>query len=175
MLLRQHGRSLVVRTPAKLNLFLEILGRRPDGFHELETLMVTVGIYDSLTFTEDDSDEIRLRCFGSTSSPTSARTSENDVPDGRQNLVYRAAELLRQHAGIARGVRIELEKRIPVAAGLAGGSSDAAATLTALNQLGNLDLPTAELQRLASQLGSDIGFFLCGKAAAICRGRGELV
>ena len=175
MLLRQHGRSLVVRTPAKLNLFLEILGRRHDGFHELETLMVTVGIHDTLTFTEEVSGEIRLRCFWSTSPETSAGAVDSDVPDGRQNLVFRAAELLQNHAGVARGVRIELNKRIPVAAGLAGGSSDAAATLMALNRLWQVGLTTAELQRLASQLGSDVGFFLGDTSAAICRGRGERV
>ena len=175
MLLQQHGRSLVVRTPAKLNLFLEILGRRPDGFHELETLMVTVGIYDTLTFTQEDSGEIRLRCFGSTSSETSGGAVETEVPDGRQNLVFRAAELLQQHVRVARGVRIELDKRIPVAAGLAGGSSDAAATLVALNQLWNVGLSASALQQLASQLGSDVGFFLGATSAAVCRGRGEQV
>ena len=175
MLSRQHRQSLVIRTPAKLNLFLEILGRRPDGFHELETLMVTVGIYDTLTFREEVSGEIRLRCFGSTVSEPSDGVLTDEVPDGRENLVFRAAELLRNHAGVDRGVSIELNKRIPVAAGLAGGSSDAAATLAGLNRLWQLGLTASDLEQLASQLGSDVGFFLGETSAAVCRGRGEQV
>ncbi len=174
MLSRQNRQSLVIRAPAKLNLFLEIFGRRPDGFHELETLMVTVGIYDTLTFTEEVSGEIRLRCFGSTAEASDG-TLTDEVPDGRENLVFRAAELLRKQAGVDRGVSIELNKRIPVAAGLAGGSSDAAATLAGLNRLWQLGLTASDLGQLASQLGSDVGFFLGKTSAAVCRGRGELV
>jgi 4-diphosphocytidyl-2-C-methyl-D-erythritol kinase len=179
MRFQRRGRSLVVQTPAKLNLFLEILGKRPDGFHELETLMVTVGLYDTLSFTEEASREIRLACRdegrrrrqhgGSSEIPIP------EVPTGADNLVLQAANLLSDHAGVKRGVRIELTKRIPAAAGLAGGSSDAAATLAGLNRLWKLNLSVNELSQLASQLGSDIAFFFCPASAAVCRGRGERV
>jgi len=175
MLLRQRGPSLVVDTPAKLNLFLEILAKRSDGFHELETLMVSVGIYDTLTFTEDDSDRIRLRQVPAGPSAITLGTACEEIPSGVDNLIVRAAELLRDHAGIGRGICIDLRKRIPVSAGLAGGSSNAAATLWALNRFWNLGLSAAQLGELASQLGSDVNFFLCGAEAAVCHGRGEIV
>lgn len=177
---RHDGRLLTVHTPAKVNLFLEILGKRPDGYHELETLMVSVGLYDTLCFTEEPSQQISLRCFsaGATSSGTRGEiktASDGDVPGGADNLIVRAAELLRRQAGVGKGAGIGLFKRIPVAAGLAGGSSDAAATLAGLNRLWRLQWTGRELHRLASQLGSDVNFFLAGAGAAICRGRGERV
>lgn len=188
MLLRQQGPALVVHTPAKLNLFLEILGKRPDGFHELETLMVTVGLYDTLQFTEDDSLALPTR----SASDTSATDQPSDIqlvcqwagppefdpgpiPIGRDNLVVRAAELLREVTGTQRQVSIELTKRIPMAAGLAGGSSDCAATLLALNRLWELSLSDQQLLELAARLGSDIAFFLTRTSAAVCRGRGEII
>jgi 4-diphosphocytidyl-2-C-methyl-D-erythritol kinase len=180
MFFRHNGRMLTVHTPAKVNLFLEILGKRPDGYHELETLMVSVGLYDTLCFAEEPSQQISLRLFsaGARSSETQIETEaarDGEIPGGTDNLIVRAAELLREHAGVRQGVRIGLFKRIPVAAGLAGGSSDAAATLAGLNRLWRLQLADRELHRLASQLGSDVNFFLAGAAAAVCRGRGERV
>lgn len=174
MLFRRDGQSIVVHTPAKLNLFLEILAQRADGFHELETLMVSVDIYDTLSFTEEESAEIRLRCFNA-GTRQAAVSPADALPAGRENIVVQAAELLRNSAGIERGVRIGLTKRIPSAAGLAGGSSNAAATLIALNRLWKLELSAGELFQLAAQLGSDVGFFLAATPAAICRGRGEEV
>lgn len=180
MLVRQKGPALVVHTPAKLNLFLEILGKRPDGFHELETLMVTVGLYDTLRFTEDDSSaisaaampsDIHLACRWAGPPEFSPR----QLPTGKDNLVMRAAELLRDVTGTRRRVSIELTKRIPLAAGLAGGSSDCAATLFALNRLWKLGLSDQCLLELGARLGSDIAFFLTNSSAAICRGRGELI
>lgn len=167
--------ALVVQAPAKLNLFLEILGKRADGYHELETLMITVGIYDTLSFTEEDSEEIGLRVIDAGRRSASLRADSELIPTGSENLVVRAALLLRQFAGLKRGVRIALWKRIPAAAGLAGGSSDAAATLVALNRLWKLGLATSELCSLAGQLGSDVAFFVTGRSAAVCRGRGEIV
>ena len=188
MLVRQQGQALVVHTPAKLNLFLEILGKRSDGFHELETLMVTVGRYDSLRFTEDDSSASPARSASATSAadlpPGIHLTcrwaglpefSPGPIPTGNDNLVVRAAELLREVTGTRRGVSIELTKRIPMAAGLAGGSSDCAATLFALNRLWKLSLPDQQLLELAARLGSDIAFFLTRTSAAVCRGRGEII
>jgi 4-diphosphocytidyl-2-C-methyl-D-erythritol kinase len=190
MRFRRVGPSLVVHTPAKLNLFLELLGKREDGYHELETLMVAVDLVDTLTFTEEDSNDIRLQCSGlgagkrgsapgSFASLGAAQASADGdgegIPVGSDNLVVKAAQLLREHAGVERGVRISLVKRIPSAAGLAGGSSDAAATLMALNRFWNLGLGVLELQRLASHLGSDVAFFVDGTSAAVCHGRGEII
>jgi 4-diphosphocytidyl-2-C-methyl-D-erythritol kinase len=185
---RQVGPTLVVHAPAKLNLFLEILGKREDGYHELETLMVAVDVFDTLTFTEENSNQIRLRCsqagkrFRPSAQPglaaepgKSAGSTEEEIPAGSDNLVVKAAALLREHAGVDAGIRIDLMKRIPAAAGLAGGSSDAAATLMALNRFWKLGLALGELQRLASHLGSDVAFFLDGTSAAVCHGRGEII
>ena len=185
MRFRQVGPALAVDTPAKLNLFLEVLGKREDGYHELETLMVTVDVLDTLIFTEENSNEIRLRCSGrgvrkegpapSRADRSRSETAEDGIPAGADNLVVRAAQLLREHAGVEAGVGITLVKRIPAAAGLAGGSSDAAATLMALNRFWKLKLGRPELQRLASQLGSDVAFFVDGTSAAVCYGRGEII
>src|SRR5438105_819423 len=114
----RHADAVVVWAPAKVNLFLEVLAKRPDGYHEIATLMVAVNLLDKLEFKEDISGEIQLRC------------SVAELTTGPENLVVRAAELLRRHTGCARGAHIELTKRIPLAAGLAGGSTDAAAALT---------------------------------------------
>jgi len=168
---RQIGSALAIHAPAKLNLFLEILAKRPDGFHDIETLMVCLNIHDTLVFRPRDDGRIVLRCRESRAAP---RTFET-VPEGPENLVVRAAELLKLEAGTSQGVEIELRKRIPSAAGLAGGSSDAAATFIALNQFWNLKLSSESLFELGARLGSDLGFFLSGYSAAVCRGRGELV
>jgi len=162
MIVRAIAGGVEVLAPAKLNLFLEVLGRRPDGYHELESLMVAVDLFDRLTFAEDSSGSITLEC----DDPT--------LPTGGTNLVVRAAERLRSNSGCRRGARIELYKAIPVQAGLAGGSSDAAATLVALDRLWNLQTPPGRLDELAGEIGSDVAFFRHAPAA-VCRGRGERV
>src|SRR5262245_53525263 len=162
MLLHRAGTSVRALAPAKVNLFLEVLRRRPDGYHDLATLMVAVGLYDSLSFTANDTGEIRLGC------------DDPALPTGPDNLVCRAARLLRDRHGVRAGADILLAKRIPVAAGLAGGSSDAAATLAGLNRLWQLGLDNGELARLGAELGSDVAFFFSGPAAW-CTGRGEIV
>jgi 4-diphosphocytidyl-2-C-methyl-D-erythritol kinase len=154
--------AVVVQAPAKVNLFLEVLARRADGFHEIATLMVAVSLYDTLEFKEDTSGALRLYC------PDPA------LPTGPENLVYRAARRLHEHTGCRRGARIRLEKRIPLAAGLAGGSTDAAATLDGLNRLWDLGLGPADLARLGATIGSDVPFFFA-TPAAWCTGRGEIV
>jgi 4-diphosphocytidyl-2-C-methyl-D-erythritol kinase len=162
MLSERHGNGLRVRTPAKLNLFLEVLGKRPDGYHDIATLMVAVSLYDTLEFTPNPSGEVSLQC---------------DLPrlsTGPDNLICRAARLLRERTGCTQGAAIRLWKRIPLAAGLAGGSSDAAATLLGLNRLWQLNKSPAELAALAAELGSDIPFFFA-TPAAWCTGRGEIV
>jgi len=156
------GGGVEVLAPAKLNLFLEILGRRDDGYHEIESLMVTVDLFDTLTFADDPSGRIELVC----DDPT--------LPTGPENLVVRAAERLRSVSGSDRGARITLSKSIPAEAGLAGGSSDAAATLAGLDRLWDLKMPANRLDELAATIGSDVAFFRHGPCA-VCRGRGEVV
>jgi 4-diphosphocytidyl-2-C-methyl-D-erythritol kinase len=162
MIVHDRGGVIEVEAPAKLNLFLEILGKRPDGYHELETVMVAVDLRDTLRLFDDPSGRISLEC----DDPT--------LPTDEDNLVVRAALRLKDRAGTKQGVRIELKKLIPAQAGLAGGSSDAAATLVGLDRLWGLALGVEALDELASGLGSDVNFFLHGPAA-VCRGRGERV
>jgi 4-diphosphocytidyl-2-C-methyl-D-erythritol kinase len=160
--------AVTVWAPAKVNLFLEVVGKRPDGYHELRTLMVAVSLYDTLTFTLAPSGPIRLSCPGV------------DLSTGPENLVVRAADHLRRQAILrgqpegSLGADVVLTKRIPLAAGLAGGSTDAAATLVGLNRLWGLGLGRDELAALAADLGSDVAFFL-DPPCAWCTGRGEVV
>lgn len=144
---------------AKVNLTLEVLGRRPDGFHNLVSIMQTVDLHDRLTLTA--ADDLELKC---------------DVPglEGEANLVRMAANALRSATGTQKGARITLEKQIPIAAGLGGGSSDAAAALRGLDRIWSLGLPHDELMRIALELGSDVPFFLHG-GTALVQGRGENV
>jgi len=162
MIIRTIAGGVEVLAPAKLNLFLEVLARRPDGYHEIESLMVNVNLYDTLTVSELDSESIVLEC------------DDPSLPTGSENLVVKAAERLKAVTGCPRGARITLRKVIPAQAGLAGGSSDAAAALVALNRLWNLETPAPALESVAAEIGSDVAFFLHGPSA-ICRGRGEQV
>src|SRR4051812_39897368 len=153
MIVRPVVGGVEVLGPAKLNLFLEILGRRPDGYHEVETLMVAVNLYDRLSFTDDPSGAVTLGC------------DDPALPTGVENLVVKAAERLKAASGCPRGASIELRKAIPSQAGLAGGSSDAAATLVALDRLWGLGTPPDRLEALAGEVGSDVAFFLHAPAA----------
>ncbi len=166
--------EIVVQTPAKLNLFFEVLARRDDGYHEIETLMCPIDRYDTLYFQEEPSGRLALECQWAAIGGGPDDAGFDSIPCGPDNLVSRAVELLRSRTGVERGARVRLVKRIPAAAGLGGGSSDAAAALVAANEGWKLGLSLAELTRLAAQLGSDVPFFLRG-GAAICRGRGERV
>lgn len=174
MLYRDQTNSVTVAAPAKLNLFLKVLGKRTDGYHELETLMVSVGLYDTLQVTLDPAGALSLECHDAGTVRPGQAARELPPVDG-SNLVLKAAELLRRTTGTSLGAQLSLTKRIPLAAGLAGGSSDAAAALVGLNRLWRLKLSDVELHQLAAQLGSDVPFFLSSSAAAICRGRGEIV
>ena len=174
MLCQPSACSLTMLAPAKLNLFLRIVRRREDGFHELETVMTTINLFDTLRFKPRESSEINLRVIMAGSRNRHVQSTAT-IPTGPENLVIRAARLLNEYAGTSHGVGITLIKRIPSAAGMGGGSSDAAATLAGLNRLWNLSLSRDELLNLAARLGSDIGFFLGGSSTAICRGRGELI
>ena len=168
-----HGSAveIVIHTPAKLNLFFEVLRKRVDGYHEIETLMCPIDWYDSLRFREEVGDRIDFTCRSG--SPESG-SGFDEVPQGPNNLVVRAVELVRRRAGVALGARLCLIKRIPTAAGLGGGSSDAAAALVAANVGWKLGLSRAELSGMAAELGSDVPFFLID-APAVCRGRGERI
>ncbi|MGD0814230.1 MAG: 4-(cytidine 5'-diphospho)-2-C-methyl-D-erythritol kinase [Verrucomicrobiota bacterium] len=145
----------------KVNLLLNILGKRPDGFHELETLMHPVSLYDRLNFDRGGRN-IKLTC------------NDPILPVNARNLVFRAAALFLKKAGIKEGVRIHLEKRIPVSAGLGGGSGNAAATFLALNELFGHPLASETVRDMAAALGSDIPFFLQNRPA-LATGRGEIL
>jgi 4-diphosphocytidyl-2-C-methyl-D-erythritol kinase len=148
-------------SPCKVNLLLNILGKRADGFHELETVMQPVNVCDELVFARAGS-SIQLSC------------SDQSLPTDSRNLVFRAANNFLAVAKISDGVKIHLDKKIPLAAGLGGGSGNAATTLLALNELFGRPLSLAQLDELAAALGSDIPFFLYGKPA-LAIGRGEKV
>ena len=152
------SQGLVLRTSAKVNLALEVLGKRGDGYHEIATVLQAVDLFDRLTVDPDET--------------LSLHTDDPELPTDDGNLVMRAARLLQKAAGVDRGARLRLHKRIPVAAGLGGGSSDAAAALTGLNRLWGLRWPRPRLQELAVELGMDVPFFL-GTGRAVARGRGE--
>jgi len=153
--------SLEKNSPCKVNLILNILARRPDGFHELETVMHPVALFDRLTFARGGSG-VQLTC-GDPTLPTDSR-----------NLVHRAAESFCRRAAVTEGVRIHLDKHVPMAAGLGGGSADAATTLLGLNELFGFPLPPLDLHPLAAALGSDVPFFL-QTAPALATGRGEVI
>ena len=150
-----------VLAPAKINLSLKILGPRPDGFHEIETLIAPVSLYDKIDI-EKQNRWIDFSC------------DDSSLPKTDDNLVVRAAKVFIEHTGIKSGVSIKLQKKIPAGAGLGGGSSDAAATLLALNQLFETQLSPVRLAELGAKLGSDVPFFIFGSAAR-CKGRGEIV
>lgn len=155
--------ELLVSAPAKINLHLEVLGLRSDGFHELAMVMQSIDLADQLSLETTADGLLQLSC------------DRPDLSTGSDNLVLKAAERLRQHVGMPElGARLHLEKRIPVGAGLAGGSADGAAALVGLNALWNLGVPASELQALAASLGSDMPFCLDG-GTQLCFGRGEVL
>ena len=159
--------------PAKVNLTFEALGRRADGYHEVRTVLHAISLADEVAFAP--ADELRLVVeppVGAEAADARALSPVVSAPTGDDNLVLRAARLLRREAGVTAGAAIRLRKRIPVAAGLGGGSSDAAATLRGLRRLWGLDLDADALRELAAQLGSDVPFFVTG-GAALGEGRGE--
>lgn len=165
---RDASGCLHVESPGKLNLFLEVLGRRDDGFHELETVMIRCSLADTLTFRRRSDDQIRLTL-------TEGSVNADSFPLDDSNLIIKAAKSLQQEAALNAGADIQVHKRIPSEAGLAGGSSNAASTLLALRELWNAPLTDDDLHQLAANLGSDINFFVANCRAARCTGRGEIV
>lgn len=153
---------LYEKAPAKINLTLDVLHKRTDGFHEVEMVMTTVDLADRVWLRSTDDGQITIKTF------------EQFIPTDRKNLAYQAAEIIRENYGVTSGVEITLEKSIPIAAGLAGGSSDAAATLRGLNRLWNLGISADRLAELGAQIGSDIPFCVYG-GTALATGRGEII
>lgn len=154
--------KLNLRSPGKVNLTLKILGRREDGFHELETLMCPLGIHDDVELEPRADGQIDLKVEGAA-----------DIPADASNLAWRAAELVQKKAQCSQGVNLVLRKRIPAGGGMAGGSSNAAVVLEGVNRLWGTGLSLAELKELAGQLGSDVAFFL-EHGPCVCTGRGEI-
>lgn len=159
----QTDTGLRVLAPAKINLTLLIAGKRPDGFHEIETVMAKINYCDELLFEPAGSGEFELCCTGT-----------HWAPDGQDNLIWKAAKLLENITGKKLAVRTTLCKNIPAGSGLGSASSDAAAALMGLNRFAGLGLTTEQLTPLAASLGSDVVFFL-GKPLAFCAGRGEKI
>jgi 4-diphosphocytidyl-2-C-methyl-D-erythritol kinase len=176
--MRRATERVCVPAPAKLNLFLEIRGKRPDGYHELDSVMARLDLCDSLTFLPTDDPAIRLDCSWAAGWQARAEAAGlanwGELPPAEENLAVRAARLLQQEAGEPRGGEITLVKRIPAAAGLGGASSDAAAALVAANAAWGLDWPRERLMELAARLGSDVPFFVTSPVAR-AQGRGELL
>ncbi len=149
---------LTIKAPAKINWYLKVTSRRDDGFHEIQSFMQCVSLFDTLTFSE--SDDVILH-------------TDADIPK-ESNLVYRAARLMQERYSISQGVTITLDKSIPLAAGLGGGSSDAATTLLGLNDLWSVGATLQDLFSLGAELGSDVPFFISGGPSLIS-GRGEVI
>jgi 4-diphosphocytidyl-2-C-methyl-D-erythritol kinase len=154
--------KLMVKAPAKINLSLDVLHKRSDGYHEVKMVMTTIDLADRVELSERYDQKITIH------------SHDRYVPDDHRNLAYQAAQLLKERFRINKGVTISIVKNIPVAAGLAGGSSDAAATLRGLNKLWNLNLSLDELALLGAEIGSDVSFCVYG-GTAIATGRGEII
>jgi len=154
--------EIIEKAPAKINLGIDALYQRDDGYYELEMVMASVDLSDHITVCDFSEPEIKLK------------TNSSFLPLDSKNLVYKAAEFLMKRFNISTGVLIEIDKRIPIAAGLAGGSSDCAATLRALNKLWKLNLTLEELAEIGAEIGSDVPYCIYGNTAFVS-GRGEVV
>ena len=152
--------TVTMQAYAKINLGLDVVGRLPNGYHEVRMIMQNVKIHDTLTFTKDETDAITIT------------TDESKLPAGEDNLIYKAVLLLRELSGDHTGVRVHLQKRIPIAAGMAGGSTDAAATLLGVNQLLGLGIPKEVLQEKSVRIGADVPYCVLGQTA-LSEGIGE--
>lgn len=153
---------LYVKAPAKINLTLDVLYKRPDHYHEVEMIMTTVDLADRIGLEPRTDGQIKII------------STDRFVPNDERNFAYQAAKLLKDTYGITEGVSIKIDKEIPIAAGLAGGSSDAAATLRGLNEMWNLNLTMDELAEHGAKIGSDVSFCIYG-GTALATGRGEKI
>ena len=154
-------KELTLQAAAKINLYLDILGRRSDGYHEIESIIQSVRLYDKIILRLKGR-EIKIRC------------THPEVPLDEENTCYRAAEILLTVLGMRQGLEIEIQKNIPIGSGLGGGSADAAATLIGMRKLFQIDIPFSDLSKLALQSGSDVPFCLIG-GTALVRGKGEKI
>jgi 4-diphosphocytidyl-2-C-methyl-D-erythritol kinase len=166
--------GLLVRAPAKINLSLLIAGKRPDGFHEIETIMAKVNWYDEIFIQSAEGETSPTGGQGQKTGIELLCTGPHWAPEGEENLVHKAAKMLLENCGRQADIKITLTKNIPAGTGLGSASSDAAATLIGLNKYLDLQIPTAELAKLAARLGSDVAFFLNGPLA-FCTGKGEKI
>lgn len=153
---------MILKAPAKINLYLEIINKRSDGYHNIESIMHTVSLFDTLEFLPTTDANIELTC------------SDKYLPADSSNIVYKTAKKMQNKYGINRGIKIHLTKNIPMGAGLGGGSSDSAAVIKALNQLWNINASKEELESFAKTIGADVPFFLTGGTAKV-EGIGEKV
>ena len=153
-------KSIELKSRAKINLSIDVLGKREDGYHLVEMIMQTIDLYDIINITENDIDEININ------------SNSLDIPLNKNNIVYKAAEVLKERFNIKSGLNIFIQKNIPVAAGMAGGSCNAAAVLVGLNKLWNLKLSEKQLQEIGLALGADVPFCISGNAA-LAQGIGE--
>jgi 4-diphosphocytidyl-2-C-methyl-D-erythritol kinase len=181
MLIRNLSSNQVrISAPAKLNLYLELLGKRADGFHELETVMTTVSLFDQLSFTANESGHLSLSLeMAENHLPLPTHSLSAPIPTDARNLILQALILLQKTSSTSGsaaplGMDVQMIKRIPSSAGLGGASSNAAAAMIAANALWNLELSRQQLFDAAAEIGSDVPFFLEG-GMAICRGRGEKI
>jgi 4-diphosphocytidyl-2-C-methyl-D-erythritol kinase len=160
---RRKNNEIVIDAPAKVNLFLEVLNKRPDGYHNINSLFQAVSLFDRLYFTPVPKAGISIHL-----------ETNVDLPVGEDNLVAKAYRLMKERFALGRGLVVKLEKRIPVSAGLGGGSSDGAAAILACNLLFNLKLHSSQMAKLSLALGSDLPFFF-SSGQALVSGRGEVV
>ena len=152
--------SIGLKSRAKINLSIDVLGKRQDGYHIVEMIMQTIDLYDNLKITQIEEDSIRIK------------SNSQDIPLNQDNIVYKAANILKEKFNIKKGIEISIQKNIPVAAGMAGGSSNAAAVLVGLNRIWDLGLNQLELKDIALQLGADVPFCITG-GSALAQGIGE--
>ena len=152
--------SITLKSRAKINLSIDVLGKRQDGYHLVEMLMQTIDLYDLIEINEKDNDQITIK------------STSDEIPLDCNNLVYKAANLIKKTFNINKGVEIHIKKNIPVAAGMAGGSSNAAAALVGLNKLWNLNLSNQQLEKIGLKLGADVPFCING-GAVLASGIGE--
>ncbi len=153
--------NITIKAPAKINLYLDVIVKRADGYHELRMIMQSISLFDDINISKADVD-IEVKC------------KAGYVPQGEKNIAYRAAKLMIEHFGLKEGVRISINKRIPVAAGLAGGSTDAAAVMKGINDLFGIKADNQLLAQLGKQIGADVPFCIMG-GTAIAEGIGEVL
>ena len=152
---------MILRAPAKVNLHLSVLNKRPDGYHNIETIFERIALFDKIVIRSLKKSKIKISC------------DNPGIPTDKNSLIYRAAELLKKECHVPNGVKIKIDKKIPIASGLGGGSSDTAAVLTGLNKVWKLSLKPDALIAFGKRLGADIPFFLTDGSFAMASGRGD--